>query len=270
MKICCLQDISKPSDRLRSFAKASAFEIVESLADAQRLAVEYYFTDIDGILSLSPIDGSIGGPLFVDFASSQHDYRRHTSGIKQDVAKAVGCKSQYRPSVLDVTAGLGGDAFVLASLMCHVTLLERSIPVYALLEDGVKRASCASDEVSSIVGDYMHLLKRQDALAFLEKNVDQSFDVVYLDPMFPERKKSAKVKKAMQYFHHLVGHDDKQKNASLMMAATKLAKKRVVVKRPKQAPLLTDDIPSYQIKGKSIRYDIYLIPDKSTGPHNDR
>ena len=84
-----------------------------------------------------------------------------------------------------------------------------------------------------------------------------STDVVYLDPMFPERKKSAKVKKEMQAFHGIVGGD--QDADSLLALALKVANYRVVVKRPAGAKHLADKKPSYSLEGKSTRYDIYTL-----------
>lgn len=58
-------------------------------------------------------------------------------------------------------------------------------------------------------------------------------DVVYLDPMYPHRQKSALVKKEMRVFQSLVGNDDDAD--SLLIPAMTIAKRRVVVKRPNYA-----------------------------------
>ena len=107
-----------------------------------------------------------------------------------------------------------------------------------------------------IVKEKMHLIARQNSLDFLEKNTEK-FDVIYLDPMFPNRQKSAKVKKTMQYFQEIVFYDNEQEEKLLDLSLQK-AQKRVVVKRPKLAPFLAQKFPTHQIKGKTIRYDVYL------------
>ena len=84
-----------------------------------------------------------------------------------------------------------------------------------------------------------------------------SIDVVYLDPMFPERKKSAKVKKQMQAFHAIVGTDADADG--LLALALNVATYRVVVKRPAGANYLAEKKPSYSLEGKSTRYDIYTL-----------
>ena len=228
-----------------------------TLSQALQQAVDYWLRDVEHVLQLQPVDKKRGGPLFVDFNSGAAKHRREGSGIRQEIAKAVGCKSQYRPTVLDVTAGLGGDAFVLACLGCTVTLVENNPLVYLLLADGLERAQQLDSDVAEIVSSQMQLLPRQNSLDYLAVAEQQIFDVVYLDPMFPERKKSAKVKKGMQYFHDIVGLNIEQE-AELLGLAQKVARKRVVVKRPKGAPELADKKPSFTLSSKTLRYDVYV------------
>ena len=255
--LVCLESTLQQSLVLQDFVSAHAISVIEALPS--ELAEHKYLLSLhEGAMALEPIDAKLGGPLLVDFSDASTSYRRQTSGIKQEVAKAVACKSDFKPSVLDVTAGLGGDAFVLASLGCQMQLLEKNPLVYLLLEDGLRRGSQVEDEtLAAIVANNMQLKPCQDALLYMQSCPSTSIDVVYLDPMFPERKKSAKVKKAMQYFHDVVGLDEAQEQA-LLHEALRLAKKRVVVKRPKLAPVLEGIAPSFQMKAKSIRYDIYL------------
>ncbi|MCT1282181.1 class I SAM-dependent methyltransferase, partial [Pseudomonas aeruginosa] len=85
--------------------------------------------------------------------------------------------------------------------------------------------------------------------------------VIYLDPMFPHRDKSALVKKEMRLFRPLVGDD--LDAPALLQAALALASHRVVVKRPRKAPIIEGPKPGYSLEGKSSRYDIY--PKKALG-----
>lgn len=57
-------------------------------------------------------------------------------------------------------------------------------------------------------------------------------------------------------FHELVGSD--LDADALLPAALNVAKRRVVVKRPRIAPRLDGPNPSYVLEGKSNRYDIYV------------
>lgn len=199
------------------------------------------------------------GDILVDFCAGAAAHRRKYGGGKgQLIAKAVGVKSGIKPSVYDMTAGLGADSFVLASLGCQVTLLERNPIVHALLADGLARANQFAeqqDEQLQQILRRMHLLSG-DSIDWLNAS-EKQLDVIYLDPMFPERKKSASVKKEMQVFHELVGDDADAE--SLLDAALRAAPKRVVVKRPRIAPGIDGKEPSYRLEGKSSRYDVYAL-----------
>ncbi len=209
----------------------------------------------DGRLALVSRDKKAPGPVFVDFIGGAVGHRRRFGGGKgQLIAKAAGFKGGEAPTVLDATAGLGRDAFVLAGLGAEVALIERSPVVAALLDDGMSRA-VADQETALIVGR-MRLLFG-DAAQLMAAWQGERPDVVYLDPMFPPREKSARVKKEMQLFHQLLGHDPGADE--LLTPALELAGKRVVVKRPPAAPPLEGPEPTVQLKGKSQRFDVYVI-----------
>lgn len=201
-------------------------------------------------LELHKLDEPSLGAVYVDFAYGAMDHRRRFGGGRgQAIAKAAGLKHGVTPSVIDATAGLGRDAFVLASLGCEVTLIERHPAVAALLDDGLARAAVAAD-VAGIVARMQ--LRHGSALQLLQ---ELSADVVYLDPMFPHRRKSALVKKEMRVFQALVGADD---DADRLLAAAMLAAQRkVVVKRPDYAPPLANKKPSSTVTTKNHRFDIY-------------
>ncbi|TRY34022.1 class I SAM-dependent methyltransferase [Aliiglaciecola sp. M165] len=206
-------------------------------------------------LSLRQLDEPKLGAVFVDFASDALTFRRlHSGGKKESIAKAVGVKGAYAPSVIDATAGLGKDAFVLASLGCHVEMIERSPVVAALLEDGLNRAG-QSTELSQWLPERMKLF-HGPSYTLLNDWQGNLPDVVYLDPMFPHRKKSALVKKEMRLFQQMLGPDEDADK--LLAPALKLATKRVVVKRPESAPFLDGKEPNMQIKGKKLRFDVYF------------
>ena len=83
-------------------------------------------------------------------------------------------------------------------------------------------------------------------------------EVVYLDPMYPQRQKSAAVKKEMAYFHELVGAATAADEVLLLQTARRHATKRVVVKRPQGGAVLAGEAPAFQYQGKSTRFDVYL------------
>lgn len=221
--------------------------------DSER-AGQYLLCTPEG-LALQQAGRKRPGPIRADFVSGAVAHRRRYGGGKgQLIAKACGIKTGLRPSVADVTAGLGRDAFVLATLGCEVTLFERSAVVHALLADGLARA--AESEVADIVAR-MHLVAG-DARDWLRALTPQQVpQVIHLDPMFPHSDKSAQVKKEMLAFRELVGADADA--ADLLAAALAAAPCRVVVKRPRKAPAIEGAEPSYRLEGKSGRYDIYAL-----------
>ena len=191
--------------------------------------------------------------LFVDFVNGKNGYRlARNYTTKQALARAVGIKKGFRPTIFDATAGMGTDAFVLASLDCQVTLCERSELMAALLEDGLDRA--LMEHKTAAIVSRMFLYKG-DAREFL-CNSSQSYHTIYLDPMYPHRNQSALSKKPLRIIRSLVGED--LDSAALFDSAKEKAKNRVVVKRSLKAPLISGEQPSHDIAMKNSRFDVYL------------
>lgn len=205
-------------------------------------------------LSLQASGPDAPGAVRVDFVEGALAHRRQFGGgAGQMVAKAVGLRGAIRPTVLDATAGLGRDAFVLAALGCEVTLIERQPVIAALLDDGLQRARAAGGAVAEIAAR-MQLL-HADAIDAMHNWQGRVPQVIHLDPMFPHRDKSALVKKEMRLFRPLAGDD--LDAPALLAAALQLASHRVAVKRPRKAPAIAGAPPSAQLNGQSSRYDIY-------------
>ena len=193
------------------------------------------------------------GGIFVDFVSGAMAHRRRFGGGRGEaVAKAAGVKGDYLPDVVDATAGLGRDAFVLAAIGCRVRMLERHPVVAALLEDGLQRGY-QDEEIGGWLRDRLTLIHAPSAQAL--GDITPAPDVVYLDPMYPHRQKSAMVKKEMRVFQSLVGADEDAD--ALLEPARRLAKKRIVVKRPDYAPPLAGVATQSAVVTKSHRFDIY-------------
>lgn len=213
-------------------------------------------------LELRKLDEPKLGAIYVDLIGGAVGHRRKFGGGKgQAIAKAAGLNKGVTPTVLDGTAGLGRDAFVLASLGCKVQMVERHPVVAALLDDGLQRAK-QDPEIGSWVDERMSLIHASSHTALDDLAQDGSFtkpDVVYLDPMYPHpenKKKSALVKKEMRVFQSLVGADLDADN--LLQPALALATKRVVVKRPDYANWLAEQKPTMAIETKKNRFDVYV------------
>lgn len=173
-------------------------------------------------------------------------------GRGQSLPKAIGMKKDKSPRVVDATAGLGGDSFLLASLGAEVTLIERSPHMYKLLEDGMARAREFDNDIAKIM-ERMTLIYG-DAIDLLPS---LSPEIILVDPMHPERKKKSLVKIEMRHIRKLVGTDED--SVKLMQVSLTNAKKRVVLKWPRRAdPMLGIRPCSHQILGKSTRYDVFM------------
>ncbi len=150
---------------------------------------------------------------------------------------------------VDATAGLGEDSLLLAAAGFEVLLYERDPIIAALLADSLRRAR-EHPQLAAAAGR-MHVAGF-DSVAALP-GMEPAPDVVYLDPMFPERRKSAAVKKKFQLIHQLERPCEDQE--VLVQAALAAHPRKVVIKRPVKGPHLAGVKPSYSLSGKSIRYD---------------
>ena len=242
-------------DRLQADALADSLGVPNLGVVRPRDIRVLLFLDEQG-LGLQMTGKGAPGPVRAEFVTGKMGYRReHGGGAGQLVAKAVGLqKTRAALHIVDATAGLGQDAFVLASLGCTVTLFERNPVIHALLADGLARAALNVD--CAAIVERMRLLEGS-SIEWLARPGTEAADVVYLDPMFPHRDKSALVKKEMQVFRTIVGDDED--SAQLLAAALERARYRVVVKRPRKASAIEGAEPTTRIEGKSSRYDVYAI-----------
>ena len=198
------------------------------------------------------------GPVFVDFSSADMLYRRK-SGHNEPLGRAMGVKGSSRPMVFDATAGLGRDAFVLADLGCFVTLSEQSAPLSYLLEQARELALLSFNEKVSEAASRMQVLYGDS-----RQHRAEGFDVIYIDPMFPERSKTAAVKKDLATVQALHA-DNAEANdpEGLLTWALDQPVERIVIKRPVKAPGLASAKPSHCISGKTVRFDVIVKPKRS-------
>lgn len=217
-----------------------------------------YLLIVGDALSLIPYASKLssrGKGICIDFLSGRYHYRKTHAGKNQLIAKAVGLKKYGLPlRILDVTAGLGQDAFVLASLGCEVLMLERSPIIHALLHDALKRAK----EAECTIVNRLTLINCQsinylNSLAAQPKA--QQPDIIYLDPMYSFDRRTLPNKAAF-ILREIVGKDDDA--TSLLKAALACYPKRVVLKQPRLGQKLLMMKPPLQLIGKSTRFDIFF------------
>ena len=239
--------------------------------------------DADVFLRFSAVGLSLEGGgqhIMGDFAKLRHRIRPNELR-RELLVRAAGIRSGIdqdddRPVVLDATAGMGEDAFLLAAAGAEVCLCESDPVIAALLRDTLRRA--AKDPELAETARRMHLYEgdsigRMERIAARkaggapgwggdagcdapEDEAEPLPDVIYLDPMFPERTKSALVKKKFQILHMLEAPCSDED--ALLSAAIAARPGRVVIKRPIKGPVLAGRKPDYSLRGKAVRYDCIL------------
>jgi 16S rRNA (guanine1516-N2)-methyltransferase len=249
--------------------ESQAFALQNQLAFVEPFSLEAnqgIFEFIGKQLSLHLLLDNKPSTLTFDFEAGPMAYRRgNVSKSNEIIAKAIGCKPHYRPRVFDATAGMGRDAMIMAQLGCDVILCERNFAIYHLLNNALSRfkENCDDNQLKQRLNlIYQNSLEQLNLLSSDsgDNQTNQTIDVIYLDPMFPDRKKSALVKKEMRLFKLLAGNDEDSMDLfnQAIQTVTKHKVKRIVVKRPKSAEKLTELQPSHEILGKQFRYDVYL------------
>ncbi|MFK5913511.1 MAG: class I SAM-dependent methyltransferase [Woeseiaceae bacterium] len=263
--------ISYTSDDLKekagNFAKSAGYPLVPKNEVTTPINLNYTHDFVE----LCDHEKNIS--IHIDFISGDLAHRqKYGGGRGQSIAKAIGLKQgSPPPSVLDATAGLAKDAYVLACLGCSMTLIERSPIIVELIKDAIHRSEedghfktileTGFNVINQSSIEYLTELANKtlletDALEMIDPDVIYP-EVIYLDPMYPDKKKSASVKKNMQILQKLLGKDEDTQE--LLNVALKVAKKRVVVKRPKGAKNLSELKPTYAVESKKTRYDVYII-----------
>ncbi len=209
----------------------------------------YQLVSVDQKLCLTLKDQIGFKPFYIDFYDYLHSSTLGEGG-RRLLYKAVKIKGDSHPHVIDANGGWARDAFFLAQQGFAVTVLERVEVIFKLLADARERA-LVYPELQEIMArmTFVHA----DACAFLQQEIHPK--VIYLDPMFPARMKSAKVKKDLQILQSLAetSIDDP---SELFLLARQKATERVIIKRPINAPFLVE-APDFQYLGKTVRFDVY-------------
>lgn len=200
---------------------------------------------------------SAGTSLDIDFTTPERLYRLKQASINNEpLAKAINLKKYPNPKVLDCTAGIGRDMMIMAYLGCSVVALERHPEVYQALVNALEEAKShplLQTAVSRIQ------LYNQNAISYLNQT-DTVFDIIYCDPMFDPKKKTAKVKKEMQQLQTLVGFEqDQQDKNSLFLLALDKAKEKTIIKTHTVSPPIPLDVrvPTTQLTHKTVHFYIY-------------
>jgi 16S rRNA (guanine1516-N2)-methyltransferase len=240
LAISCANDSPPVAQRARALADALALPIARDNAVGD---VDLLLTVTDERLELRSAAAPHRRGFAADFSAFADKRDRAHLSKRQPIARAFG---KNVTTILDATAGWGRDAFLLATLGYQVTAIERSPIVAALLREGIERADLRDARFTIVQGDARHILP----------TLAPTPDAVYLDPMYPPKKKqSARSRQSIELLRALVGSDEDARE--LFDVAMASAARRVVVKRADDAPQLAPN-PTTSHAGKTVRYDVYV------------
>jgi 16S rRNA (guanine1516-N2)-methyltransferase len=237
----CLVEKTPASLELSDDLKALSISILKKEPEAGN-----YLIYEDGELKLHTDSGL---SMTVDF--TENKYQRSFKPSTELLCRACGWHLGMR-SVWDLTAGLAVDSMMLAQAGITVSACERNRYLVLLLRQGLRKLQAMDDGNYSYAKNLsFHCIDAEEIL----KTAKQVPEVIYYDPMYPAKRKTALPSKEMQILRELHGTDGESRE--LLEAAIKMGAKRVVVKRPLRAPPLIDR-PASQISGKLVRFDLYL------------
>ncbi len=213
-------------------------------------AIGFEFEQRGDRLELRALHRRNYGPIGADWSGAELK-RRISGGRRQPLARAAGMHKDPAPSLLDANAGLGRDGYTLAALGASVTLVERNPSIVELLRNAHQRV--LADPQTEAIGQRIEIIASDARAVF---GGERHWDVVYLDPMYPDDGKAALPSKEMQILRDLTGGDE---DADLLLEpALACARQRVVVKRPLKAPWLGGIEPSMSLRSTQLRFDVYL------------
>lgn len=224
-----------------------------------------------GALELRLSSDIPGRGVSVDFSSFRAVGLAH-----HPLVRAVGRDTH---AVIDATAGLGHDAWLLAARGLRVLAIERCEAVRTILADGLRRASHhpsladTASRITLVEGDSIAVLRDCTARATAAGDARIA---IFLDPMYPEfHRGSALPPRDIRLVRAAAGDDADA--PQLFAAACAVVDApgvqrplRVVVRRPTRAPPMPIDFGASpcaspcvslnaQFESKLVRYDLYLV-----------
>ncbi|MGN0915955.1 MAG: class I SAM-dependent methyltransferase [Succinivibrio sp.] len=233
--------------------------------DIERLKECYqgfsYILEIKDTVSLYP-ENKKQQAFTIDILNEKLLWRLNHSGKKSEAVSRAVLSKLESPNVFDATAGLGRESMILQNSSCNVTMFERNPVVYLMLYASLENAK--KSPLVSLLKNGLPVLAPFGTIKenLVSGSVTSLPDVIYYDPMFPSRSKTALVKKEMQVFHEIVGADLDTNDYAAFLCS--IAKHHVVIKRPSnEEPLDFGVRRSSFVDGKACRFDCYF-----TGPDN--
>lgn len=244
----CIQGKKVDTDRARRLAERFNTELTDRLPEDENAM--FFVVDRTGV-SFRAAGMELKGDFTRLLPRVTGGHLQHEILLK--AAKQDFTDSKTGPRAVDATAGLGEDSFILAAGGYTVEMFEHNPVTAVLLADALNRAK-RSSELKDIAARMS--LREGDSKELLS-GIGYVPDLIYLDPMFPEKKKSAETKKKLQMLHciEMPCSDENE----LLQTAMQLKPSRIIIKRPPEGPFLAGIVPTYSVTRKAVRFDCITI-----------
>ena len=188
--------------------------------------------------------------LNINFLKGSLGWRIRRSEHESSLKKAIG-KHSNQLTIFDATAGQLNDSMIFLSLGHKVVAVEQSKILYLLVSDAIRRAGNELpilDNLKFINGNSLEIFKKDN----------NHFDLIYLDPMYPIVKKNVKRSGNLNCIKEILSYENFMNDGDTLIANfMSLKYKKIILKRPLKSKNNYSNI-NYQIKGKAIRYDVFL------------
>jgi len=244
LQAVCIQGKKLDMDRARRLADQFQVDLVKE--PPQGKDAMYFLLDRSG-LSLVQGKKVLKGDL-------TNMLSRVTGGhLAHEILLKAAKPGEGRLRGVDATAGMGEDALILAAAGYEMELFEHNPITAALLQDSLWRARKQPDLKDIVARMKLTQGDSKDLLAALTYEPD----LIYLDPMFPEKKKGGETKKKLQMLHQIEAPCADEED--LVQTAIQTGARKIVIKRPPEGPFLAGLTPSYQVTRKAVRFDCLVF-----------
>ena len=236
------------SDKCKSSAETIATSIGTTSSDEKEMIQHCHLYLSETGLSFFHPEARSTKKFKIDFNSGTTLWRTNRVEHEKLIKKALG-KHEAPLNILDCTAGMLQDSLLFLSLGHKVTAVEQSKILFHLLSDAINRSN--DQKIFKAL-----TLINANACSYISKG--QKFDVIYFDPMYPTRKKSALGSGQLEYLARILAIESIENDSTQDFEfLSSLPIKKMIVKRPIKAEPFSKKI-NYQVLGKTTRFDIYI------------
>ena len=123
---------------------------------------------------------------FINANASELTFHPDTAAlrIKAPHDALVSLLGKSPKTILDTTMGLASDSLVMAAVGNQVTALESQDVIFQVVSRGLDSYQTDNQQLEKAMRSIKAI--KSDSLSFLKAQADNSFDIIYADPMFSE------------------------------------------------------------------------------------